>query len=30
VKDDDTLVDAIIEKLYRTMKDILTSAARDK
>lgn len=28
VKDDDTLVDAIIEKLYRTMKDFDVGRAR--
>jgi hypothetical protein len=29
VKDDDTLVDAIIERLYRTMKDFDANRARD-
>jgi hypothetical protein len=29
VKDDDTLVDAIIERLYRTMKDFDASRAND-
>jgi hypothetical protein len=29
VKDDDTLVDAIIERLYRTMKDFDASRANE-
>jgi hypothetical protein len=29
VKDDDTLVDALVEKLYRTMKEFDTERAKD-